>query len=257
MRPLITAVIATVALAAASAASAAPISVQPLRDAGYAVGLASETGNGCTTWAVSGHGLSGYINDCDETAAGTIASWVNPVRIYEADWQMNHSDQAQAAFSIGAHCYSISRTAVMTDEWRIVGGTTDTTVPGDQLPGLAASLPDLRQADGACPSGTTVVVAPGTTGATNPDGSPVVTAPGAPAVTTAIDDQAKAQAEAVAAAEAAKTAAVRPDAIADANTASADAWTAAVDEGFAAVDAALAARSAGLNALYGLDVAPV
>lgn len=186
-RPLIATIIAVVALAAASAAAAEAVSMQPLRDAGYAVGIAFQLSDECTVWAVSGHGVSTYVNDCDADAPAIIASLADPTLIFERDWQLNHPEQLQAANTIGGHCYSISRTAPATDQWRIVGGQTDLTVVGAALPGLADSLPDLH-VDGVCPTGVVVVTTP-TTGS---GGTPTV--PGAPAVVAALAQAAAAAA---------------------------------------------------------------
>jgi hypothetical protein len=186
-RPLIATITAILALAAASAATAEAVSVQPLRDAGYTVGIAFQPSEGCTVWAVSGHGVSTYVNDCDADAAATVASLADPTLIFERDWQMNHPEQLQAATTIGARCYSISRTAPATDQWRIVGGQTDVTVAGAELPGLAESLPDLH-VDGACPTGVVVVTTP-TTGSGG-----TVTVPGAPPVVAALAQAAAAAA---------------------------------------------------------------
>lgn len=194
---LITVILAALALTASAAAD--PVSVQPLRDAGYTVAVASQV-DACTTWFVSGHGSTIYINDCDAGAAALIVSLTNPNTLFEDDWQLNHPDQVQAAQAIASRCYSISRTAPATDQWRIVGAATDVTVAGPDLPGLASSLVDLRTADGTCPAGTTTVVVPSTG-----DGG-TVTVPGAPTVTTAIATQA----QQLAAAAATTIAAVAP-----------------------------------------------
>jgi hypothetical protein len=203
MRRTLTLFITAVAAAAALAVTAAadPVSVQPLRDAGYTVGIAFQPDAQCTVWSISGHGLSTQLNDCDADAASTIASFTDPTLIFERDWQLNHPDQVDAAQAIAQHCYSISRTAAQADQWRIVGGSTDTTVAGADLPGLAGSLPNLRLPDNTCPSGTTAVVTP-TTGGPGPDGKPTVTVPGAPGVTATIQTQAQALAAAAAAAAA-------------------------------------------------------
>lgn len=193
MRALLLAIVVSLAITASAAADA--VSVQPLRDAGYTVGVASDLGNGCTTWAVSGHGVSVYVNDCDADAPAAIASLTDPTLIFERDWQTNHPEQLQAASAIANACYSISRTAPATDQWRIVGGPTDVTVAGGQLAGLAGQLPNLRQPDGQCPTGTTAAVVPTGTGSST-------TAPGAPEVAAAITTQAQALAAAAAAAAA-------------------------------------------------------
>lgn len=247
MRALVAATIALIAaLALTAAASADPISMQPLTDAGYTVGVASQTDATCTIWAVSGHGVSEYINDCDPGAAATVASLDNPGTIYEADWQLNHPDQLQAASAIAALCYSISRTAPQTDNWRIVGGTTDTTVAGAGLPGLAGSLPSVC-GDGNTP---TAQVVPGT------DANGATTLPGAPTVTAAIQTTAATiAANNAAAAQAAQTtmdAQTTQVAALPYNVAADSTLTDALTSGDTPAQAALAARSAGLNELHGL-----
>jgi hypothetical protein len=230
---------AAVALCAATAAHAdgTPVPVQPLTAAGYTVQVASDLGGGCTNWYVTGHGVASYLDDCDPNAAATIASWTNAETIYEADWQLNHPDQLQAAETIAANCYSISRTAPETDQWHIVGGATDTTTDGAGLPALAGSLPSVCGGPGPAP---VAAVVPTT------DGTGTVTQPGDTSVTSAID------ANAAAIQTAQLSAAATPTAVADASQ---QAQTDAVSSGADPAVAALAARSAGLDVMYGIDPA--
>lgn len=248
MRALVaatTALIAALALTTAAIAGT-PISMQPLTDAGYTVGLASQTDATCTTWVIAGHGVSEYINDCDPGAAATIASLDNPGTIYEADWQLQHPDQLQAASAIAALCYSISRTAPQTDSWRIVGGATDTTVDGAGLPGLASSLPTVC-GDGNTP---TAQVVPGT------DANGTTTLPGAPTVTAAIATTAATiaanKAAAAQAAQAKTDTQTTQVAALPYNVAADSTLTDSLSSGDTPAQAALAARSAGLNAVYGV-----
>lgn len=178
MKKLAAIAVAAVALTLAAAAGAdGTTPVQgPLTAAGYSVGVASQLDANCTIWAISGHGVQTYINDCDGGAAQAVASLADPNLIYERDWQLNHSDQLAAASQIAGLCYSISRSAPETDQFTVVGAATNVAVPGAALPQLAASLPSVCGQGGPPP---VVQIVPGTDGKT-------ITLPGDPVIVQAI-----------------------------------------------------------------------
>lgn len=142
----------TLALALPGAASA--YTVDDIRALGYEIGIQFQTET-CTAWWVSGFGVSTSLG-CEGTTSfqEAVDSIANPNGHYERRWQYEHPEEFQAAQTLIDHCYSVNRTAPMTDSWRIVGGDTDLTVPGADVPSLAATLLDLGLADGSCPAGT-------------------------------------------------------------------------------------------------------
>lgn len=147
--------IAAAALALALPGAATAYTLDDVRALGYQVALAFVRDSGCTVYTVTGYGVySLYLDECDAGYQAAVDSIASPNGHYERRWQYEHPDQLQGAQTLASHCYSVNRTAAMTDSWRILGGVTDVTVPGAELPTLAGSLPDLRLPDGSCPAGT-------------------------------------------------------------------------------------------------------
>jgi hypothetical protein len=169
--------VAAVVAALVLAAPAAAATVDDLPSLGYSVHVAWQQG-GCTVYNVAAPWLTIYLNSCDVDFQASVDNLADPVLHFERRWQHDHPDQLDAATRLASVCYSVNRTAPATDAWRVIGGVTDLTVPGAQLPALAQTLPPLRLPDGNCPTGTGASVTVPST-----DGSGAILVPGATVAT--------------------------------------------------------------------------
>lgn len=190
---------AAVALTLSAAASAATL--QDLQALGYTVAVAGPYPAGCTTYTISGHGVtSEYISLCSDPtvqatvnpgAQAAIDSLANPLGLCNADWQINHPDQLAAYEKLGGEGYVVTGDQC-ADSYAVTNSYTGQSVyqgPGAGLVAVAGSLPNATataQLAGisstpivtgsclpACPAPIPVAVKP-----------PAETSPSAPAATS-------------------------------------------------------------------------